>query len=420
MDRTVLHCDANNFFASIESVDHPEYNDVPMAVCGSKEKRHGIILAKNERAKRCGVKTGEAIWQAKQKCSDLLLVEPHYSLYRQYSKEMSRIFASYTDLIEPFGLDESWLDVTASRGLFGDGEKIAERLRSEIKLKLGITVSVGVSFNKTFAKLCSDLKKPDATTVVLRENFKQRLFPLPAELLLFVGKSTSLSLRRVGLYTIGDVASANRDFLIRTLGKSGARLWEYANGLDDSPVAKEGYESPLKSLSNGMTFRRNLHGVDDVSFAVHYLSDEIAARLRSYGMRCGMVEISVRDTDMHTSTRSVQLECPTNLEKDIALCALKLICDNFDIGGEIYSLTVGVGKLNRGDDGQCCMFDGGFNRDKRYRLECAVDGIRRRFGSNSLIIGSAVGNTLCVGGEAGESLPSSSHRKFSDGLAIEA
>lgn len=398
MDRTILHCDANSFFASVESVDHPEYNDVPMAVCGSKEDRHGIVLAKNEKAKRCGVKTGEAIWQAKQKCSGLLIVEPHYRLYSKYSKEMSKIFASYTDLVEPFGLDESWLDVTGSIKLFGDGKQIADRLRGEIKEKLGITVSVGVSFNKVFAKLCSDLKKPDATTVVLRKDFRQKLYPLPADTLLFVGAGTSQALKRVGLYTIGDVASADRDFLVKILGKSGARLWEYANGLDDSPVEKMGHEVPLKSLSNGMTFKRNLHGVDDISFAVHYLSDEIAARLRSYGMLCGSVEVSLRGTDMHTAARSVQLECPTNLEKDIALHALRLIKEHFDMNGEVYSLSVGVSKTNASHGGQCCMFDNGFNKERRYKLECAVDGIRERFGKNSVMIGSAIGNTLGVEG----------------------
>ena len=237
MDRIILHCDLNCFYASVELLSHPDLRDIPTAVCGDPTSRHGIILAKNEPAKRCGVQTAETIWQAKKKCPALVLLPPHHDLYREYSRKVNAIYEEYTDLVEPFGIDESWLDVTGSLHLFGgDAKALANTLRQRMKQELGLTLSVGVSFNKVFAKLGSDYKKPDATTVISQENWKELVWPLPVGDLLFVGSAARKLLRQYGVETIGQLAACRVEMLETVMGKLGVQLYEYANGLDREPV----------------------------------------------------------------------------------------------------------------------------------------------------------------------------------------
>ena len=255
MERVILHCDCNNFFASVETLLNPSYRGIPMAVCGSQEDRHGIVLAKNEEAKKYGIKTAETVFSAKKKCPYLVIASPHYDEYEKYSMKLNAIYGEYTDKVEPFGIDESWLDVTASRRLFGTGEEIAELIRQRVKNEIGVTVSIGVSFNKVFAKLGSDYKKPDAITAISKENFRQIVFPLPVSDLLFVGKKTTEELEKIGIRTIGDLASTSKDMLRYKLGKMGDMLYDYANGLDSSPVGS-GINREAKSISNGFTFRQ--------------------------------------------------------------------------------------------------------------------------------------------------------------------
>ena len=210
MDRVILHCDLNCFYASVELLSHPDLRDVPMAVCGDPNSRHGIILAKNEPAKKFGIQTAETIWQAKKKCPDLVLLPPHHDLYREYSRKVNAIYDEYTDLVEPFGIDESWLDVTHTLHLFGgDARALADALRERMKRQLGLTLSVGVSFNKVFAKLGSDYKKPDATTVISRENWKELVWPLQVGDLLYVGGAARKLLKQYGITTIGQLPPAS-------------------------------------------------------------------------------------------------------------------------------------------------------------------------------------------------------------------
>ena len=295
--RTVLHCDADSFFASCETAVNPEYALVPMAVCGSKEDRHGIVLAKNQWAKKFGIKTGETLWQAKQKCPSLLMVRPTYELYSEMSHKMNRIFCDYTDLVEPFGMDESWLDVTGSRMLFGDGEAIADSIRARVKKELGITLSVGISFNKVFAKLGSDLNKPDGVTLIPYENFASIVWKLPVSALLFVGPNCARGLARVGIRTIGDLAVCDREFIYEYMGKNGVMIRDFALGRDFAAVASAGSEPEPKSVSNGMTFRANLVTAEDVSFATTYLSMSVAERLRKHGLSCNSVAVTLRFPD---------------------------------------------------------------------------------------------------------------------------
>ena len=396
--RTVLHCDANSFFASCETALHPEYALVPMAVCGSVEDRHGIVLAKNDLARKYNIRTAETVWEAKKKCPSLLIVRPTYNLYGEMSQRMNKIFYDYTDLVEPFGIDESWLDVSGSLKLFGSGVSIADDIRNRIKRELGITVSVGVSFNKVFAKLGSDLKKPNATSHIPPERFASIVWPLPVTDLLFVGSSTARALARIGVYTIGDLACCNKQTVENALGKNGVMLREFALGHDYAEVTPFGYEPEPKSVSNGMTFRYNLVSEQDVSFAVTYLSMSVAERLRKHGLCCKNVAVTIRSPDQNTMIRSAMLSHPSCLWNEISKKALEIIKSNSPPDKEIYSLSIHAEKLTRENEfvyQQSFFADDWENKYRKlHSLESTVDSIRARYGRNAIAIASSLQNRL--------------------------
>ncbi|MBO5754997.1 MAG: DNA polymerase IV [Clostridia bacterium] len=399
-DRTVLHVDCNSFFASVETVFAPHLAGVPMAVAGDAEARHGIILAKNELAKKHGIVTAETVWSARKKCPSLVLVPPRHGEYARYSRMVRRIFERYTDLIEPFGIDEAWLDVTGSRALFGDGREIAERIRREVKEELGITVSVGVSFNKVFAKLGSDYKKPDAVTVIGREEVARIVFPLPVDSLLFVGKQTAVSLVACNIKTIGDLAMANPAFLKNKFGKAGEMLSRYARGEDDSPVASLYEKNEVKSVSNGMTFRHDLTTVDEVKIGLGSLSEEVAYRLRQKDLKCSTVAVTVKDTYLKSYSRQKPVSPATDLAKEIAAAALELIAADVSPSRPIRLLTVAAMGLLK--DGEAVEQIGFFDEEKTLRrkrtekLETALDAIRDRFGVGSVQTGAVLGNDIGI------------------------
>ena len=295
-DRVILHCDLNSFYASVELLDYPELRDKPVAVCGDPESRHGIILAKNEAAKKFKVQTAETVWQARKKCPDLVLLPAHHVKYHDFSKKVNAIYDRFTDLVEPFSIDESWLDVTGSLHLFHtDGKGLADRIRQTIREELGLTISVGVSFNKIFAKMGSDYKKPDATTVITRENYRDLLWPLPVTDLIFVGRAAARTLGEYGIRTIGDLANFGREPLVGLLGKQGSTLFDYATGAEHAPVIPAREMPPPKSVGNGLTFPKNLVGWEALRSGVTMLSDEVAVRLRQLDMKCTTVNITVRE-----------------------------------------------------------------------------------------------------------------------------
>lgn len=400
-DRIILHCDCNAFYASVECLLHPEYRDVPMAVCGDPDSRHGIILAKNEKAKRYGIQTAETIWQARRKCPQLVLAPPHRDEYVKYSRLVNEIYLRYTDQVEPFSIDESWLDVTGSGLLFGSGPEIADELRRVVEEETGLTISVGVSFNKTLAKLGSDYKKPNATTVLSRETFRPLLYPLPADRLLFVGESAAARLRQAGIRTIGDLARSPRERLVSLLGKNGGDLWDMANGLEDAPVRRFGEEREVKSVGNGMTFRRDLAGPEDISLALSVLADSTAARMRRHHLKCTTVQITIRSPSFHTITRQKRLSAPTSLASEIKAAALELIRASWNERAPIRMLTVtGSGIVPEDEAGeQLSLFEAGRaeRRERQEQLESALDKIREKFGRDSLSFGSVLQNDLGIG-----------------------
>ena len=404
MKRIILHCDCNNFFASVETVFNPTYRGVPMAVCGSEEDRHGIVLAKNEIAKRYGIKTAETVYSARKKCPDLVIAKPHHRLYSEYSRKVNEIYSRYTDRIEPFGIDESWLDISGSRILNGDGVAIANRIREEVKQELGITVSVGVSFNKVFAKLGSDYKKPDAVTLIDESNYKDIVFPLPASDLLFVGKKTAKMLETLGIKTIGALANASEEILNIRLGKMGTMLHKYANGLDDDPVARIGEREDVKSVGSGHTFRRNITGIDEWREGLSYLSEDVARRLRKQGMKCTTVQVTVKDEFLITIQRQRRINPATDISSEISDTALLILKDAWRPDTPIRALTVTALNLVKTEHlaEQIDMFalDNDKLREKKKEKELAVDKIRQKFGSSAIKSGLALSDNLHMyGGE---------------------
>ncbi len=384
--RTILHCDCNSFYASVECCLNPELKKVPMAVCGNPENRHGIILAKNELAKKYNIKTAETIWQAKTKCPELVLVEPHHQLYHQYSRRINDIYKEYTDLVEPFGIDESWLDVTGSRNLFGTGKEIANILRKRIKEELNLTISVGVSFNKVFAKLGSDYKKPDATTEFSHENWKDLIFPLPASELLFVGKKAEEKLKYLCIYTIGDLAKADKNLLISNLGKMGEMLWIYANGLEDSAVVPPSENDVVKSVSHGHTFSNDLTSQEEISFGVKCLSEDVAYRLRSKNLKCSTVAVSIKDNDLNVISKQTKTTEPTNITREIIQYSLEIIKELWDENTPIRAITISCSGFNNEEQfySPISMFEeDNSNSEKRSKLEKldnTLDKLKEKYG----------------------------------------
>ena len=386
-DRIILHADCNSYFASVESIDHPEWKLVPMAVCGDPELRHGIVLAKNELAKAYHIQTAETIYSAKKKCPDLLLVPAHHEKYKAVCERINAIYESYTDLVERFSIDESFLDVTGSRHLFGSGKEIADELRRRIREEIGVTVSVGVSFNKTFAKMGSDYKKPDATTVISRENYKGLLWPLPIGELLFVGKSGASILKDHGILTIGDLAQADPASISSFFGKTGVHLQQAARGEDLSPVLPTGYEEQPKSISHNVTFDHDLSDPTEIVAGITLISDQVGTRLRRKKLFASVVQIQIKDTSLKVINRQkqlVQYTCNTRLIRDTAV---RLLRENWPEGMPIRMLSVGVTGLSLDGSQQLDLFMDTAKAEKAQRLDEAVDSIRAKYGKQSITFG---------------------------------
>ena len=388
-DRVILHCDCNSFFASVETVLNPKLKDKPMAVCGSVENRHGIVLAKNELAKKYNIKTAETVFSAKKKCPELVIVEPHHDEYVKFSRAVNDIYSRFTDICEPFGIDESWLDVTASIKLFGSGYEIAEKIRKAVKAELGLTVSIGVSFNKIFAKLGSDYKKPDAVTVIDRNNFMDIAYPLPASDLLFVGKRAGECLSYIGIKTIGDLASADIRLLTMKFGKLGELYYRYASGEDDTPVSTS--QDEVKSIGNGFTFKHDLVTLDDCLAGIDHLTESIGTRLRAKKLKCTTVQLTIKDQFLHSIQRQCALSEPTDSSREIAKGAYAILKREWNGTAPIRMLTVTVTGLS--DDTaplQLNLFSNEKRHEIRSKRDKAIDIIRQKYGNDSIVTGSVV------------------------------
>ena len=400
MSCTILHSDCNCFYASVELLHHPELRGKPVAVGGDPEARHGIVLTADYTAKRRGVKTGMALWQAREVCPDIVFLPPRMDLYLRFSKMAQDIYLEYTDKRELYGIDESWLDVTDSVSLKGDGYHIAQEISNRMKKELGITVSIGVSFNKIFAKLGSDYKKPDAITTMNKDEYRDKAWPLPVSDLLYVGRATNSKLYGMGIRTIGDLAKTEEPLLVRNLGKMGSILWAFANGYDDSPVKLENTSAPVKSVGNSTTTPKDMETDEDVKIVLYILAESVAARLRENGFRCRTVEISIRDKDLFYFSKQVKLKNASNITREIAEAGYKIYKESYRLPADEQELknsrpefyqkplrSIGI----RGTDlvtdyfwEQLDMFMDPQAREKQMKMDAAVDNIRKRFGFYSI------------------------------------
>ena len=384
MERVILHSDLNSFYASVECLMDPSLRDKPVAVGGDVESRHGIILTRNQLAKPFGVRVGQAIWEAKQCCPELVVVPPHFAEYQRFSRLVRDIYEEYTDQVEPYGIDEAWLDVTGSQALFGSGKAIVDTLRKRIYKELGLTVSVGVSFNKVFAKLASDMKKPDATTVIPRENFREIVFPLPVCDLLFVGWSTAKKFRGYGVYTIGDLANTDVKLLRSWLGKAGEVLYAYANGWDTSPVAKAGSAEAVKSVGNSTTCPRDLRTNADAKLVITMMAEEVSRRLREQRLQGKIVVLFLRDNNLKSWERQAPMKRYTNVCSEIAEEAYALFRKVYDWPASLRGLGVRVTDLIPAGSAEQCLLFGEETHQRRASLDKAVDSVRKRFGEGSV------------------------------------
>ncbi len=406
--REILHSDLNSFYASVEMMLDPSLKGKAVAVCGSTEDRHGIVLAKSELAKKAGVKTGMVNWEAKQRCSGLIVLPPQYEQYLKYSRLIKEIYLRYTDQVEPFGMDECWLDVTGSQKAFGSGIEIAEEIRKSVRKELGLTVSIGVSFNKIFAKLGSDMKKPDAITEITAYNFKQKVWPLPASDLLYVGRATAQKLERYGINTIGNIANAQPEFLKSLLGVNGVMLWRFANGTDQPRVMRADYVSPVKSIGHGITCVEDLESNEEVWKVMLELSQDIGHRLRVHELAAKGVQITVKDNGLMYKQYQIQLPRPTQSPMEISLKARGLFESNYRWGASVRAVTIrAINLVSSALPQQLDLFDDANKRARRDRLEDTVEKIRMRFGSRAIYSASLMGDIKMPGrGEHEVLLPS--------------
>ncbi len=379
LKKEILHIDCNKFYASVECFLHPELRDKPVAVGGSPESRHGIILTKNEIASRYNLTVGEPLWKARQKCPNLIIVPPHYDTYIEFSRKVRAIFEEYTDLIEPFGLDECWLDVTGD--YHKSGYEIAQEIRERVKKEVGITVSVGLSFNKIFAKLGSDYKKPDAVTVIGRENFRDIVWRLPCDDMIMIGNKTNAKLRHYGIYTLGDLANADTDFLRNILGKNGVLLRHYARGEDCSPVRHMELSREIKSIGNSTTTPRDLKNDDDIKVVFTVLAESVARRMRRDGFRGTTLSISVRDSELNSFTRQCKLEAPTNISREFVRVAMKLFVANYDWEKPVRSVGMSVTDFDFDTPPQFDLSGSVEKREKLEKLESTIDRLKERYGN---------------------------------------
>ncbi len=380
-DRIILHCDANNFYASVEAVLNPALKGKAIAVCGNPEKRHGIVLAKSMLAKQAGIRTGDAVWQAQQKCPGLILVPPTFSEYVRYSEILHDIYISFSPDVESFGLDECWIDLTGCKKLWGSGEQAAYEIKEKVKTETGLTISVGVSFNKVFAKLGSDLKKPDAVTVISRENYKYVVWPLPAEEMIYVGHSTAEKLARLNIHTIGDLAMASPELMERKFGKVGLKLRESARGEDTEPVKCYTERHIPKSIGNGTTTPADVTNLDDAASVIFALCEMIGFRLRQANMVAEGVSVNMRSVHLDSFSRQCRLPIPTDSAYIIATAALELLKANYDFACEPPLRTITVSSFGLKPAGsyvQTSLFDE--DPGKNARLEGHVDILRKKYG----------------------------------------
>ena len=386
-DKVILHVDLNNFYASVEAILNPALVGKAIAVCGDPDRRCGIVLAKSEPAKKMGVKTGDVIWQAKQKCPDIIIVPASHGVYGEYSKKVQEIYCRYTERVEAFGGDECWLDVTDSLKLLKkNGREIADEIRSIVKSELGLSVSVGVSWNKTYAKLGSDYKKPDATTEITPDNYSDIVFAMPVANMLYVGRKSIRLFEKLGIKTIGDLAGFDVDLLRSHIGITAVALIEAARGEDNSQVAPYYHKRVVKSVGNGTTVPKDLVNQRQVEQVMYLLAEEVAYRLRKKGLKGFTVNLSIKSPDMSWVGAQESVKIATNSVNKI-LQACSGILDKLWDRKPVRALRIAVSNLTSDTRQQLDFLEETVDSDKEDKLSALFDTVRRKYGVNSIYYG---------------------------------
>lgn len=384
-ERVVLHCDINHCYAQIEEMMNPELRNVAMAVGGHEENRHGIILAKNDIAKKYHLRTGESLREAYQKCPHLLIVHPHYDEYLYYTEKVKDIYREYSDRVESFGLDEAWIDCTESVKLYGSGKEIAQIIQKRVLEEIGLTVSIGVSFNKVFAKLGSDIIKPCGLVEITHQNFKQKVWPLPVGDLLYVGRATKVKLELFGIKTIGDLAQFNLDTLRRNLGKVGEIVYWFANGYDNSEVALVGSHDEVKSIGNGITTPKDIQNLKEAKIVFYVLCESVATRAREAGLEGKCIRIQLRNKNLKSFVRQKKIDIATNLSDEMMQVVMELLTRNYDFSVPLRSVSVTLSRLcHETREVQMSLFDDEINRLKKKELENTIHKIRTHYGFHTI------------------------------------
>lgn len=385
MEKVILHCDLNNFYASVECLKNEKLRNYPVAVGGNEEERHGIVLAKNEIAKSFGVKTAETIWQAKKKCPGLIVLPPSFGLYKEYSKKVRKIYEKYTDYVEAYGLDECYLDVSDNARIFGGGEKIADKIREEVKGKLGLTISVGVSFTKDFAKLGSDMKKPDAVTIITKENFKKKVWALPSNYLMGIGKVSGKKLETLGIYTIGDVANAKVEILLKILGKGGHSIWKSANGESSDIVEHKNKKYIPKSVGHGITLPKDETDYENLWKVIFALAQDVERRLREYDLYTKCVKLTIKNSDFVTKDMQTTLSYITRDSYAISKEAMELLKKQYIMTKPIRMVTVTAITMEREMQViQMSLFDNNDIEEKSDKIGELIEKINAKFGDDTV------------------------------------
>lgn len=392
-ERAILHSDMNSFYASVEMMLDPSLRGKAVAVCGSTENRHGIVLAKSQLAKKAGVKTGMANWEARQRCPDLIVVKPQYDEYIKYSRLAHEIYYRYTDLVEPFGMDECWLDVSDSIYPYKNAMEIAEQIRTATREELGLTVSIGVSFNKIFAKLGSDMKKPDAVTEITTENFREKVWPLAADEMIYCGPATMRRLESFGIRTIGQLAATPPDRLQAWFGVNGIALWRSANGYDQSRVMHRDYVSPIKTVGHGITCNADLENEEEVFKVMLELSQDVGHRLRVHGLTARGVQIWIRANDLSWMQCQCKLPVRTQLPNELTAAGFKLFRERYLWNQKVRAVCIrAIDLVPASSEEQMSLFIDNEKRERRVRLEDTIEELRSRFGKGAVTYAVLLGN----------------------------
>ena len=387
-DRVIFHIDVNSAYLSwsatyrLQQGDSLDIRTIPSIVGGDPVSRHGIVLAKSTPAKKFNIKTGETLYTALQKCPDLYIVSPQYDLYMNCSNALVEILREYTPTIQRFSVDECFLDFTNMEHLYPDYMQLAYEIKDRIKNELGFTVSIGISNNKLLAKVASDIKKPDAVVTLFPPEIKEKMWPLPVEDLFMVGRATAAKLYKLNIFTIGDLANYDIKILKQVLKSHGVMIWNYANGIEDSDVRKSNHID-MKGMGNSTTIAWDIDNRADAHKVILSLCETVGMRLRDSGNCCSLISVYIKTSEFFSCGRQHKIHYYTDCTKKIAEVAYELF-DELWKGEELRHIGVRVSELCTNEFMQTTLFEEKEN-EKNRAIDRAIDSIRLRFGSRSII-----------------------------------